>query len=92
MSLRIKGCNFNEIFNPSIKDPLSNFRIIGTNGIQKVIILNYHAKIILNYFSNQLIYKILDKDLKETIFQLEGTSTKLSIPKETKTGRKLIFF
>ena len=61
-----QGCNFIELFNPSNKDPLASYRILGSNGIQK----------------------LFDKDLKEPIYQLDGspTSTKLAIPKEIKSG------
>ena len=31
-----QGGNFFEIFNPSLKDPLCNFKLTGPHGIQKV--------------------------------------------------------
>lgn len=34
-----QGGNFFEIFNPSLKDPLVNCRVVGSHGIQKVYIV-----------------------------------------------------
>ncbi len=31
-----QGGNHFEIFNPTAKDPISNFKIVGSHGIQKV--------------------------------------------------------
>lgn len=32
----LKGSNYFEIFNPSVKDPLSSFKLTGQHGIQKI--------------------------------------------------------
>jgi len=37
LNIFFEGSNFVEIFNPNIKDPLTQFKITGPNGIQKVI-------------------------------------------------------
>jgi hypothetical protein len=67
-----QGGLYFEVFNPAVKDPLANFKVVGPHGIQK----------------------IYDKDVKSSVYQLDGipTTTKLTLPKNSREQRKISRF
>jgi hypothetical protein len=67
-----QGGYYFELFDPSVKDPLVNCKLVGSQSIQK----------------------IYEKEVKGSVYQLDGipTTTKICLPKDSRQGCKLFIY